>query len=155
MTKLYDADFYAWTQEQVRLLRQGKWDGVDLENVIEEIETLGRQERRELVNRLAVLIGHLLKWQYQADQRSNSWQATIREQRRQVARLLAANPSLQSQLPELLQLGFEDGLDLAVRETNLPYEVFPATCPYSLEQSLNPVFFPADAMETTDQEISS
>lgn len=140
MNTLYEADFYAWTQEQAKLLRAQQWDLIDVANLIEEVETLGRQERRELVNRLGVLLGHLLKWQYQPDLQGSSWQATIREQRRKIKRLLEQNPSLSSYLEEALQEGYEDGLDLAVRETNLPYETFPEDCPYQLEQALSDEF---------------
>lgn len=141
MPALYNSDFYGWTQKQAELLRQQKWHLLDLDNLIEEIESLGRQERRELVNRLSVLLGHLLKWQYQPEQRSNSWMATIREQRRQANDLLAENPSLKPQMAEILQQAYLNGLDLAVRETNLPYEALPSECPYSLEQILSPDFF--------------
>ncbi len=142
MRTLYNSDFYAWTQEQARLLKETKWDLVDVVNLIEEIETLGRQERRELRNRLGVLLGHLLKWQYQSENRSNSWLATIREQRRQIEMLLQESPSLQPYLEEALQTGYEDGIDLAVRETNLPYKTFPETCPYALRQVMDAQFLP-------------
>jgi len=144
MNTLYEADFNAWTQEQAKLLREQQWDLVDVVNLIEEIESLGRQERRELVNRLAILLGHLLKWQYRPELQGSSWQATIREQRRKLKRLIEQNPSLSSYLEEALQEGFEDGLDLAVQETNLPYETFPEACPYSLEQALNDEFVPTE-----------
>lgn len=142
MNTLYEADFYAWTQEQAKLLRAQQWDLVDVENLIEEVETLGRQERRELRNRLTVLLGHLLKWQFQPEKRSNSWLATIREQRREVETLLQENPSLKSYLAEALQQGYQAGVDLAVRETDLPYETFPESCPYLLEQALSNEFLP-------------
>lgn len=142
MTKLYNVDFYAWTQEQANLLRAQKWEQVDIENLVEEIESLGRQERRELVNRLAVLLGHLLKWQFQPEKRGNSWLATIREQRRQATTLLQENPSLKPQLPEILQSAYEGGIDLAVRETDFDYETFPETCPYALQQILSADFLP-------------
>ena len=138
----YDTDFYAWTQAQAQYLKAGKWEHLDLENLAEEIESLGRQERQQLMNRFGVLLGHLLKWQYQPSYRSHSWQATIREQRRKILRLLAANPSLQPFLPEALQLGYEDGVDLAIAETNLPDETFPTTCLYTLEQVLDAEFLP-------------
>lgn len=138
----YDTDFYAWTQAQAQHLKAGKWEHLDLENLVEEIESLGRQERQQLMNRFGVLLGHLLKWQYQPDYRSHSWQATIREQRRKILRLLKANPSLQPFLLEALQLGYEDGIDLAIQETNLPEETFPATCPYTLDQALDAEFLP-------------
>ena len=140
MKALYDADFHAWTQEQAKLLREHQWDLVDVANLIEEVETLGRQERRELRNRLTVLLGHLLKWHFQPQKQSNSWLATIREQRREVATLLQENPSLKAYLSEALQLAYQSGIDLAVRETELPYETFPEICPYILEQILSSGF---------------
>ncbi len=139
---LYDSDFYAWTQEQVSLLRSKKWHLLDVENLIEEIESLGRQERQEVVNRLGILLGHLLKWQFQPEHRSRSWMATIREQRRKVSKLLQQNPSLTPFIEQALQEAFEDALDLAVKDTDLPYPTFPETCPYLLEQILNPEFLP-------------
>ncbi|NJM46678.1 MAG: DUF29 domain-containing protein [Alkalinema sp. RU_4_3] len=92
--KQYDRDFYAWTQEMVVALRSGNWAALDIENLVEEVEALGRRERQELENRLAVLLGHLLKWDYQPEQRSNSWRATVREQRRRIDKLLRENLSL-------------------------------------------------------------
>ena len=138
----YNTDFYAWTKEQAQSLKAGQWAQLDIENLVEEIESLGKQERQQLINRLGVLLGHLLKWQYQPNYRSHSWQATIREQRRRLRRLLEANPSLQPYLPEALQAGYEDGVDLAIQETNLPEETFPATCPYTLDQALDADFLP-------------
>ena len=142
MNTLYNSDFYGWTKEQVQLLREEKWEILDKLNLIEEIETLGRQERRELVNRLALLLGHLLKWQYQPEKRSNSWLATIREQRTQVKRILTDSPSLKSYLEEALQLSYEDGINLAVKETNLPYETFSQSCNYGISQILDNEFLP-------------
>lgn len=80
-SNIYKTDFYAWTQKQVDLLKTQQWDRLDLMNLIEEIETLGRKERQELRNRLGVLLGHLLNWQFQPEKRSSSWLSTIREQR--------------------------------------------------------------------------
>lgn len=87
---LYETDFYAWTQEQVSLLKSQEWEQLDTLNLIEEIATLGRREPQELRNRLGVLLGHLLKWQFQPEKRSNSWLGTIREQRIQIKLLLQA-----------------------------------------------------------------
>lgn len=142
MNNLYETDFYAWTQAQVKILTEQKWQQLDLVNLIEEIATLGRQERKELRNCFGVLLGHLLKWQYQPENRSNSLMAAIREQRRRIINLLQESPSLKSYLEEALQIGYEDALDLAVRETNLPYTTFPATSPYTLEESLDAEFLP-------------
>jgi hypothetical protein len=95
---------------------------------------LGRQEYRELVSRLTVLLGHLLKWEYQSEKRSRSWFLTIREQRRAIRRHLLRNPSLKSQICEALAEGFEAGVDLALRETDLPLRVFPSDCPYEFDR---------------------
>lgn len=144
---LYESDFYAWTQQQAKLLQEEKWSYLDIPNLVEEIESLGRQERRELRNRLGILIGHLLKWQFQPENRSKSWLATIREQRKQVLDLVDESPSLQPYLPEALIKGYESGLNLAVRETSLNYKAFPSDCPYSSEQVLNAEFFPGEVQE--------
>lgn len=149
MTNLYETDFYAWTQQQSKLLKIKAWSEIDTANLISEIESLGRKERQELRNRLGILIGHLLKWHYQPHRRSNSWLATIREQRRRLQDLLLENPSLQPYLVETLDRAYQDGVDLAVRETNLPYEVFPLTCTYMLEQVLNAQFLPGRDGERT------
>ncbi len=139
---LYNSDFYAWTQTQAKTLKAGIWDALDIENLVEEIETLGRQERQELQNRLGILLGHLLKWQYQPGHRSNSWRSTMREQRRRIDQLLADSPSLKPFLPEAVARAYQDGLDLAVRETGLSYDAFPEDCPYSFTQVLAPDFLP-------------
>lgn len=141
---LYDTDFYAWTQAQAKTLKAGLWSTLDIENLVEEIESLGRQERQELQNRLGILIGHLLKWQYQPQNRNNSWRSTLREQRRRIDQLLIDSPSLKPFLPEALARSYDDGLDLAVRETGLDYGRFPAHCAYTLAQILDPDFWPGE-----------
>ncbi|WP_392535960.1 DUF29 domain-containing protein [Nostoc sp. C117] len=138
----YETDFYAWTQEQVSLLKTEHWEQLDTVNLIEEIETLGRRERQELRNRLGVLLGHLLKWQFQAEKRSNSWFGTIREQRVQIKLLLQDSPSLKPYLDEVFVTVYELGLALAIREIELDENVFPEICPYTLEQTLNPELLP-------------
>lgn len=144
-SSLYDADFYGWTQEQVKLLREGKLNSLDILNLAEEIESLGKQERRELRNRLGILLGHLLKWEFQSSHRSKSWRATIREQRYQILKLLEESPSLQPYLPTAVEEAYESALNLAVRETSLDYVDFPAICPYdSQQQVLNSSFFPGE-----------
>ncbi|WNC44199.1 DUF29 domain-containing protein [Thermosynechococcus sp. GLH187] len=137
---LYDTDFYAWTLEQAKLLKAGDFGHLDIAHLVEEIEALGRQERRELENRLGILIGHLLKWDYQPQKRSKSWRATIREQRRAVQRLIHQNPSLEPYLPQAIAEAYESGKDLVVRETPLDYSDLPETCPYTLGQLFDPDF---------------
>ncbi|MFM7366774.1 MAG: DUF29 domain-containing protein, partial [Sphaerospermopsis kisseleviana] len=121
-------------------LRCGNFDGLDLQNLAEEIESLGRQEKRELENRLGVLIGHLLKWQYQQEKRTRSWQITINTQRREINKLLKDNPSLKSYLNTALQEGFISGLDLVLTETPLKKKELPSQCPYTIEQVFDSTF---------------
>ncbi|MCL1465289.1 DUF29 domain-containing protein [Argonema galeatum] len=142
ISDLYEIDFYAWTQEQVSLLKTQHWDKLDTVNLIEEIETLGRKERQELRNRLGVLLGHLLKWQFQSEKRSNNWLGTIREQRIQIKLLLQDSPSLKPYLDDVFIAAYELGLSLAIRETQLGEQVFPEVCPYTPDQSMNPEFLP-------------
>ncbi|WP_404789560.1 DUF29 domain-containing protein [Altericista sp. CCNU0014] len=144
---LYETDFYAWTLEQSKLLREGNFKRLDLVNLVEEIESLGKQQRQELRNRLGVLIGHLLKWNYQPERRSKSWRATIREQRREILQLLKENPSLKPYLGETIAHAHESGLDLVVKETPLDYGDLPENCPYTSEQLFDPDF-PADLNPT-------
>ncbi|MGY2795257.1 hypothetical protein ACVWVQ_002337 [Thermostichus sp. MS-CIW-36] len=139
---LYDCDFYAWTQEQAALLRSGQWDQLDIPNLVEEIEALGRQERRELVNRLGILVGHLLKWQFQPQQRSKSRIATIIEQRQEVQELIADNPSLKSYLVEAMNKAYQKSVLLVAKETPLSLDDLPAQCPYTLDQVMDPNFYP-------------
>ena len=144
MPSLYEKDFYAWTQEQAELLRHHNWNKLDLPNLIEEIESLGKQQRQELRNRLSILIGDLLKWEYQSERRSRSWLATIRVQRRDTQELLEENPSLKSYLLDVLQTAYNKGKDLAVRETDLPYKTFPQDCPYTFEEIMDDRFYPGE-----------
>ena len=141
---LYEIDFYQWTQQQANFLRHQQWHDLDLSNLIEEIESLGRNERQELRNRLSILIGHLLKWEYQPGKRSRSWLATIRIQRRDILKLLNENPSLKSQLEILNSEAYENGRDLASGETNLPFSTFPEQCNYSLDEIVKDSFLPGE-----------
>jgi hypothetical protein len=131
---LYESDFYHWTVDQVQSLRLGKLDRLDLEHLAEEIESLGNQQRSELENRLAILLGHLLKWDLQPNLRGKSWRSTIREQRRQIQKLIIKNPSLKSYLDEAMSEGYESALDLVVRETPFDYKELPQVCPYTIAQ---------------------
>ena len=140
--QLYERDFYAWTQEQATLLRAGRLEQLDAGHLAEEIEALGRQERRELVNRLGILLGHLLKWQFQPQLRGKSWQATIIEQRQDIQELIAESPSLKSYLAEAMEKAYRKGLLLVVRETPLSLQDLPDQCPYTFEQVMDPNFYP-------------
>ena len=139
---LYERDFYAWASEQAALLRSGRLAQADVVNIAEEIESMGRSEKRELISRLAVLLMHLLKWQVQPLLRGASWRATLRVQRRALTRHLADNPSLKAILPEAIHEAYGDAVLEAERETGLDERAFPATCPYSFEQLMDADFLP-------------
>lgn len=138
----YDDDFYAWTAEQARLLREGELSLLDVENIAEELESMGRSDRRQLEHRLEILLLHLLKWQVQISFRSPSWSATIREQRRRIERLFRESPSLRPVLKEVLADCFAEARERAVGETGFPHEAFPAECPYTSDQIMSASFFP-------------
>src|ERR1700683_2931493 len=118
---LYDLDFAAWAEQNAELLRAGRFSEVDLENVAEEIEDLAKSERRALASRLARLIPHLLKWQFQPEKRSTSWQRAILQQRLSIARLLRESPSLKHGFAELAAEVYSDATRLAAFE--MPCEV--------------------------------
>jgi Domain of unknown function DUF29 len=140
---LYDRDFYAWTNEQAALLRAGKLDHLDTENVAEEIESMGRSQRNELASRLAVLLLHLLKWKYQPALQGKSWLRSIREQRKQALRMLDQNPSLKPQLTEIVALAYGDAVDAAEDETGQDRSTFPKACPWETAQFLTIDWLPA------------
>jgi Domain of unknown function DUF29 len=152
ISSLYDKDFYAWTQEQASLLHSRQWSQLDLLNLIEEIESLGRQERRELINRLSVLVGHLLKWQYQSQQRTRSWVATIAIQRLDITKLIEESPSLKPDLEAALQQAYLKAINLAVQETSLLKRTFPAECPYSFIEILSDRFYPGEPSDLLNEE---
>jgi Domain of unknown function DUF29 len=139
-SNLYETDFYAWTLEQSKLLQGSDFKRLDIVNLVEEIESLGKQQRQELRNRLGVLIGHLLKWNYQPAQRSKSWRVTIQIQRREIEDILEDNPSLKPYLPEAIAKAHKAGLDLVVLETPLDYQDLPKDPIYTIEQLLSPDF---------------
>jgi hypothetical protein len=139
---LYDTDFYAWANEQAALLRSGRLSELDIENIAEEIESMGRSERRELVNRLTVLFVHLLKWRYQPTYRGRSWRLTIEQQRIKLGEHLKENPSLKSQLTELMSHAYRLARIDAAQETGLDRDSFPDPCPFTFDEAMNPDFWP-------------
>ncbi len=136
----YTTDFYAWTQEQAKLLRNKEIKGLDWLNVAEEIADMGRSEKRQLESRLEVLVMHLLKWQFQPNLRSRSWQLTIKEQRLRLEKLLTENPSLKSSLDDVNEKIYPLAVISAEKETGL--SIFPETCPYELQEILSAEFLP-------------
>lgn len=141
-TTLYDRDFYAWAMEQAALLRAGKLDAADIGQIAEEIESMGRSEKRELVSRLTVLLLHLLKWRYQPALRGNSWRLSIANARDQLADHLADNPSLKSRLDEAVTSAYRYARRSASVETGLPETTFPADCPWPFATVMDEAYFP-------------
>ena len=139
---LYDCDFFAWSRQQAELLRAGKLAQADIERIAEEIDSMGRTEKRELISRLSVLLLHLLKWRYQPDRQIPSWEASIRVQRNRIADHLDDNPSLKPLLPQALASAYRDAALEAVAETGLARSTFPEACPWTVEQVLDAGFWP-------------
>lgn len=142
MSNTYDTDFYAWTQKQAALLRAGKLAEIDREYVAEELESMGKSQKRALGSRLTVLLAHLLKWRYQPGARSPSWRNTIALQRIELQELLEENPSLRPTLPTGLPMAYRKARLWAANETQLDLKAFPEACPFTLEQALDPDFWP-------------
>ena len=142
MTTAYRQDFYAWAQEQAALIRAGKLTDIDWAQVAEEIEDMGKSEKRAMESRLEVLLMQLLKWQIQQDRRSRSWQRTIKDQRWRLDKLLRENPSLKSLLAESIADVYPSAVIAAANETGLDEDRFPDTCPYTDGQLFDPEFLP-------------
>ncbi|MCG6942026.1 MAG: DUF29 domain-containing protein [Thiohalocapsa sp.] len=138
----YAADYDAWINAQAVLLRTGRLQELDAEQLAEELEAMSRRERNELVSRLIILIAHLLKWQYQPAHRSSSWRGSIVEQRVQIDRELRLSPSLKPFLPEAVSQAYPDALRIATQETGLDPSTFPADCPYRADDLLEDGFWP-------------
>jgi hypothetical protein len=143
MEPLYDTDFFTWTQQQAALLREGKFHDLDLENLAEEIESLGKRDRRAVEHQLERLVKHLLKWRYQARRQSRSWRQSIWTARRAILRVVAdSQPSLQPQVPDLLTKHYPAIRRYTAQETRLPLTTFPEVCPWTVEQILDEEFWP-------------
>jgi Domain of unknown function DUF29 len=141
-SKLYDRDFYAWSREQAALLRAGQFAEADFANIAEEIESMGRSEKRELVSRLVVLLLHLAKWRLQPELRGRSWRLSVEGQRVDIAELLADNPSLRPLLADVMTQAWRRAVIEAQRETGLDASAFTGECPWTAEQALDDAFWP-------------
>ena len=140
----YEADFYAWLNEQAARLRLLRVPGIDSENLAEEIEGLARKDRRELVSRSRVLLTHLLKWQRQLSPKGKSWRSIIREQREAIEVVLSDSSSLRAALPNILRSSYGPAATHAADETDLPKSTFPTECEWHPEQVLSLDFYPGE-----------
>lgn len=130
----YETDFYLWTQQQADLLRQGALSALDVENLIEEIESMGRRDKGSVRSYLLNVTLHLLKWQYQPQRRGMSWRLSIENGRDQIAWQIKDSPSLRPQLADLLVEIYPSARRNASGQTNLPLTTFPEQCPFTVEQ---------------------
>jgi hypothetical protein len=139
---LYDQDFAVWTSETARLLRAGRFDEVDIAHVAEEIEDMGKRDKRELHSRLTVLLLHLLKCNWQPNKQSSGWQSTIITQRAELEQLFEDSPSLRRTIGAAVLKVYPAALRTAAVETGVPAATFPRDCPFTPEQILDPNFLP-------------
>jgi Domain of unknown function DUF29 len=142
---LYETDFAAWAFKQAAAVQRGDWPALDVPNLVEELESMGKQQRAELRNRLIVLLMHLAKWQYQPGQRDThggSWQSSIAEQRGRIEYHLNDSPSLKPYVPQAMQLAWKVARIKAARETGLDVQTFPQACPYTFEQAMSESWLP-------------
>ena len=139
----YEADVVAWANEQAQLVRARRFELLDLEHIAEEIEDVGKSEQRELASRMSVLMSHLLKWQFQPERQSASWQRTIKEQRKAIARRLKKTPSLKASIDdsEWLEDAWGDAVLMAINETGMGG--FPELCPWTTENMLSDAWLPS------------
>jgi len=140
----YDTDVIAWANEQAAFIRAGRFDLLDLEHIADEIEDVGKSERRELRNRMAILLVHLLKWKFQPERRGHSWQRTIKTQRKELAECIADTPSLKVEVANSTwwEKVWADTLIMVTKETGLDFEIFPDECPWQYQQIVDVSFWP-------------
>jgi hypothetical protein len=139
---LYERDFCLWLEQQAALLREGRFDELDLGNLIEEIEAMARKDRKGVKSDLVVLLTHLLKHQFQPEQRSSGWRGSIVEHRQRLRYDFEESPSLRPHADEVFARAYADARERASAETGLPLRAFPKSSPYTLAQTLDPKFLP-------------
>jgi len=136
MTQLYDTDFYIWTQEMARRLRERDIAALDWENIAEEIESMGKRDYRGLESRMEVLLTHLLKWRYQVERRSRGWRSTIETQRGRIEKIVKDSPSFRRRIVSDMHDAYAEAVRQASVETTIPEKNFPAECPWTFESAL-------------------
>jgi len=139
----YKQDFYAWLLKSAELIRQRRFSELDVEDVAEELEGMARSDKRQLINRFAVLLAHLLKWQHQPEKRAKSWERSIKEQRKRIHLLLQDSPSLRYEIEDKISDAYEIAILTAANETGIDELSLPESCEYSLEEILDQNFYPA------------
>lgn len=138
----YERDLHDWLMSSAHLMRQRSFGEIDADQIAEELESMGKRERRELISRLTILVAHLLKWQYQPARRTRSWRNTLAVQRSELVDLLEDSPSLRYELEQVIERAYERAKLIAEDETGLDAAIFPQECPYALEEIIDPQFLP-------------
>jgi len=133
---LHDSDFYGWTQQQAHLIRSGKISDLDMSNILEEIAHLGKSKTQELEGQMAILLAHLLKWEFQVESHTKLWAGSIKDQQKIVANIIRKNPSLKSDIPDLLIQAYNSVLFMAEHESSIAKYNFPKQCPWSIDEAL-------------------
>jgi hypothetical protein len=139
---LYERDFCLWLEEQAELLREGRLSELDVANLLDEIESMGRKDKKAIKSNLVIILLHLLKHEFQPKRRPRSWLDSILEHRQRLRDDLAESPSLRGHLKAVLADAYADARARAIAQTGLAERVFPQTSPYTLEEALNPDFLP-------------
>lgn len=147
----YDRDIARWSTEQAAHLRAGRFDALDRENIAEEIESLGRSDRREIRSRIGVILLHLLKWEFQPEKRKVGWRSTLREQRHQLEVVFEESPSLVTFAQDIFARDYDLARAKATDETGLPPATFPKICPYSFDSVVDRDFFPGSQWTGTGE----
>lgn len=141
-SSLHDQDFNLWVESTIELLQQKRFDKLDIENLISEVENMGNNDKKSVKSNLRILLMHLLKWQYQPDKRTNSWRTTIKEHRNRLEDDFAGSPSLKNYFLEVFDECYQKARDLASSETGLSIYVFPTECPFHPDLVLESDFLP-------------
>jgi Domain of unknown function DUF29 len=143
----YEEDFVAWLEDQAQHARRGDIEALDLDNIAEELEGMARSDRREIRNRLTVLLTHLLKCWIRTEKRSASWLGTIAEQRDQITMLLEDSPSLRTFFGQVLDRCYSSARGKAAAQMRLRQTAYPDTCPFSIEEILDMHWLPSNRAE--------
>ncbi|HIK31699.1 MAG TPA: DUF29 domain-containing protein [Oscillatoriales cyanobacterium M59_W2019_021] len=150
LSHLYDRDYYLWLNQTAKLVREHRLSELDIPHLVEELEDMGRSEKRAVESNLVVVLMHLLKYQYQPQKRSNSWKVTIREHRRRLRKLFQNSPSLKPYFEEVFLECYQDAREQACDETGLPRETFPTESPFTPEEAIDRDYLPNGDDETSD-----
>ena len=139
---LYEQDYYSWLETTINQLQYRRFDEVDLKNLLEELEDMGRSQKKAVQSNGTILLMHLLKYKYQPQKRSRSWRSSIVEHRRRLIVQLEDSPSLKRYFQDIFGKCYQDACRDAATETGLPYDTFPTDSPFTPEDTLDPDYLP-------------